>query len=218
MHLGVAADDQNDQDAGQKHAPGGGVTGIGEQRREQKRRDDREIEQNGSAGRGGEPAIGVEDAGKQRLNRDKREIGTGDAGQRDGEIEADRIVGKTRREQADDFRRKKQSERERDEVENDQRSGDLVGEELCGRQARLLESARISRHEGGSEGAFGEDGAEMVGQPEGDEEGVGHRSGAEDRGHDHVTNEAGEARDEREAADSGDTSDHVVLESRRTTL
>ena len=178
----------------------------------------REIEQDGSAGRGGEAAIGVEDAGKQRLDRDESEIGTGDAGQRDGEIEADRIVGEARREQTDDLWREEQSERERDEVEHDQRSGDLVGEELRRRQTSLLEGARISRHEGRGEGTFGEDGAEMVGQPESDEEGIGHRPGAEDRGHDHVADEAGEARDEREPANGGDASDHLVLEARRTTL
>jgi hypothetical protein len=88
------------------------------------------------------------------------------------------------------------------------------------RSKRIGSSERpgASRHEGGSEGALGEDGAEMVGKPESDEEGVGDRPGAQDRGHDHVADEAREARDERKPANGGDTSDHLVLEARRTTL
>ncbi len=74
--------------------------------------------------------------------------------------------------------------------------------------ALLLERARVSRHEGGVERAFGEDGAEMVGQAEGDEKGVGHGPGAEHGGHDHVAQEAGEAGDEREPANGGDAPDH----------
>jgi hypothetical protein len=61
------------------------------------------------------------------------------------------------------------------------------------RLARLLQRARIGRHEGGGEGPFGEDGAEMVRQAEGDEESVGDRSGAENGSHDHIADEASEA-------------------------
>ena len=47
---------------------------------------------------------------------------------------------------------------------------------------------------------------------------IRHRPGAEDCRHDHVADKAGEARDEREPANGGDASDHLVLEARRTTL
>ena len=169
---------------------------------------DRQVEQNRRAGRGGEAIIGIEDAGEQRLDRHEREIGEGDAGQRHGEIEADRIVGETRREQADHLWREHQRKRQQHEIDGDQRRGDLVGEQLGGGKPGLLQGARIGRNEGRGKGAFGEDGAEMVGQPEGDEEGVGQRPGAQHRGHDHVANEAGEAGDEGEPADRGDASDH----------
>ena len=86
---------------------------------------------------------------------------------------------------------------------------DLVGEQLGGGEPRLLQRARIGRHEGRGERPLGEDGAEMVGQPEGDEEGVGHRAGAEHRRHDHVADEAGQARDQGQSADRGDAPDHA---------
>src|SRR6185437_11658178 len=54
------------------------------------------------------------------------------------------------------------------------------------------------------EGALGEQRAEIVGQPEGDEEGVGHRSGTEQRRRQQIAREAEKAADQRQAADRGD--------------
>ena len=74
--------------------------------------------------------------------------------------------------------------------------------------AALLADAGIGRHERRVERAFGEDRAEMIGQPQRHEEGVGDRSGAEHgRQHD-VARKAGDAREQREAADGEDASDH----------
>ena len=83
--------------------------------------------------------------------------------------------------------------REQHEIYDYQRGGDLVGEQFSGGEPGLLQGARIGRHESGGERALGEDGAEMVGQPEGDEECVGHRARAQHRRHNHVADEAGEA-------------------------
>ena len=52
---------------------------------------------------------------------------------------------------------------------------------LAGIRPALLADARIGRDEGGVERALGEDRAEMVGQPQGDEKGVGDRPGAKHR-------------------------------------
>ena len=103
---------------------------------------------------------------------------------------------------------KQERERKQHEVDGDECRGDAVGEEFGRVDASLLEDARIGRHEGGGEGALGEDGAEMVGQAEGDEEGVGHGACAEHRGHDHVADEARDAGDERLPTDGGDALDH----------
>ena len=174
MRLGVDADDEGNDHARGEHAPGGGVARVREKRREQQRGDDRQIEQDGRARRGGKPIIGIEDAGEQRLDRYQREIGEGDAGERHGEIVADRIVGETRRQQADHLRGEDERKRQQHEIDGDQRRGDLIGEQFGGGEPGLLQGARIGGNEGRGKCAFGEDGAEMVGQPEGDEEGVGH--------------------------------------------
>ena len=51
----------------------------------------------------------------------------------------------------------------------------------------------------------------MVRQPEGDEEGVGDRPGAEDRRQHDVAQKAGQAREQRIAADGENPLDHCCL-------
>ena len=82
-----------------------------------------------------------------------------------------------------------------------QQREDPVGEQPGARWPALLADARIGRHEGGVEGALGENGAEMVGQPEGDKKGVGHRTGAEDRRQHDIADKAGDPRQQRQTAD-----------------
>ncbi len=65
----------------------------------------------------------------------------------------------------------------------------------------LLADAGIGRNEGGVEGAFGENGAEMVRQPQRDKEGVGRRPGAEDSGEHDVAHKSGDPRQQRQPAD-----------------
>ena len=65
----------------------------------------------------------------------------------------------------------------------------------------LLANTRISRDEGGIEGAFRENCAEMVRQAQRDKKGVGNRPGPEDCGQNNVANEAGDTREERKTAD-----------------
>ena len=77
--------------------------------------------------------------------------------------------------------------------------------------AALLADARIGRHERRRERALGEDRAEMIGQPERDEERIRDRPGAEHRRHHDVAQEAGDARQERQAADGQDAVDHPSL-------
>ena len=79
------------------------------------------------------------------------------------------------------------------------------------RGSALAADVRIGRHEGGVEGALGEDRAEMIGQPKRDEERVRDRPGAQDRRQHDVARKAGEAREQREAADGEDASEHAPL-------
>src|SRR3954469_15661113 len=69
----------------------------------------------------------------------------------------------------------------------------------------------IGRHEGGVEGALGEDRAKMIGQPERDKECVRDRTGAKNRGEHDVARESGQSRKQRITANSEDASEHAML-------
>ena len=70
---------------------------------------------------------------------------------------------------------------------------------------------RIGRHERRIEGAFGEDRAEVIGQPQRHEKRVRHRPGPEYRRQHDVARKAGQPRKERIAADGEDTTEHAPL-------
>ena len=143
----------------------------------------------------------VEDAAPQRHQRDEKKVGECDPRQIDGQRELLRLARKPGGEQRDHLRREYERERKQQHLRRDQEREDAVAEELRRRRTALGANARIGRNEGGIERAFGKNGAEMIGQPEGDKEGIGDRPGAEDcREHD-VAHEAGQAREQRKAAD-----------------
>ena len=106
-------------------------------------------------------------------------------------------------------------EREQHDLGRQHQREDAVGEQAHRGNAVLLADARIGRHESGVEGAFGEDRAEMIGQPQRDEEGVRDRPGAQHRGEHDVAHEAGEARQQRQAADGRDPADHAAVAGSR---
>ena len=92
-----------------------------------------------------------------------------------------------------------------------QQREDAVGEQLRRRLAALAMDMGIGRHEGGVEGAFGEDRAEMIGQPQRDEKRVGHGPRAEDRREHDVARKTGQPRKQRIAADGEDAPEHAPL-------
>jgi len=94
------------------------------------------------------------------------------------------------------------------ELRDHHQGQELLGEHERARAPALDGQAREHRHEGGVERALGQQGAEMVGQPEGDEEGVRDRPGAQQRGGDDVADEAEHAADQRQAADRQDVAQH----------
>ncbi len=115
----------------------------------------------------------------------------------------------------DHRRREQQRQRQQHDLAGQQQREDAVGEQLSPRGAALLADARIGRNKGGIEGAFGENGAEMIRQPESHEKGVGRRPCAEDRGQHDVTDKTGDPRQQRQAADREDSLDHGERASRR---
>ena len=91
-----------------------------------------------------------------------------------------------------------------------QQREDAVGEQ-SGRRFALAVQMRIGRHEGGVEGALGEDRAKMIGQPQRHEERVRHRPRAENRGEHDVARKSGQPREQRVTADGEDASEHAPL-------
>ena len=205
---GVGGEQRHLEAAGDEHAPGRRVTRGRKEERQRERRDHREVEQDRRRRGRRKAAERIEDAAVERHQRDQQQIGKGDARELDREREALAVVREARRQHRDHRRREDQRDREQHRLHDEQQREDAVGEQLRRVGAGLLADARIGGHEGGVERAFGEDRAEMIGQPQRHEEGVGDRARAEDgRQHD-VAHKAGDARQQREAADREDASDH----------
>ena len=97
-----------------------------------------------------------------------------------------------------------------------QQREDAVGEQPRRRRAALTADMGIGRNECRIEGAFGEDGAKMIGQPQRHEERVRHRPGTEDRGQHDVAREARDPREKRIAADGEDAPEHEPFLSYET--
>ena len=84
------------------------------------------------------------------------------------------VLGKARRQDAHGLRHEEPGDHEQDQLEAEQQREDAVGEQLRRGLALFAMDMRIGRHERGVERAFGEDGAEMIGQPQRHEERVRH--------------------------------------------
>ena len=166
--------------------------------------DHREIEEDRGGSGGSEARERVENAAIEGHERDKQEIWKGDPRELDRQREAAGIGGKSRRQQRDHGGRENERNRQQDHLAREQQREHAIGEASCGIGAALLANARIGGHEGGIEGTFGEDGAEMVGQPQRDEKGIGNRAGAEHGGQHDIARKAGDTRQSRQAADGED--------------
>ncbi len=205
---GIAHHQRQLEAARDQHAPGGRVTGAGEQPGAGERPDHRHVEQDRRRGRRREALAGVEDAAVERDHRHQQQIRKGDPREFHGERKPARVLGETRRQQRNHPRHERERDDQQHHLARDQKCEDAVREQAHHVGALLLADARIGRHEGGIEGALGEDGPEMVGQSQRDEKRVGNRAGAEHGGEHDVANKAGEARDEGQAADGQDALDH----------
>ena len=161
--------------------------------------DHHDVHQDRRRGGQGEAAERVEDAGEERGQRDEDDVGEGDAAVLDREREA-LVAGEARRHGEDEPGHGDlpgDGEEEEDEAE----AGEGVAGEALGVLA-ALELLGEERDEGEVEGALGEEAAEHVRQREGDQEGLRHRAGAEERRHDDVAGEAEDARDEGPGSDA----------------
>ncbi len=184
------------------------MAGARKQRDQCERCHHRDVKQDRRGGSGGKAMHRVEDAAPQRDQRDEKKIGESDPRQRHRERELLRLARKARRQHLDHLRREDQRQRQQHDLRREQQREDTVAETARRFRPALGANARIGRNEGGVECALGENGAEMVRQPEGDKERIGHRPGAEDRGKHDVTHKACQARQQRVAADGENLFDH----------
>ena len=157
------------------------MPGGREEHGDRERRHHREVEQDRRGGRRGEAAERVEDAAVERHQRDQQQIGKRDARELDRERKAAGVVGEARRQQSITPGVNSSATASSTTWLANSSVKMRSANSAAGSTAVLLANARIGRHEGGVERAFGEDRAEMIGQPQRDEERVRDRARAEHR-------------------------------------
>ena len=205
---GIAGNQKKFEHSGNQNAPSGGVAGGGEKRGDAQRHHQRHIQQDRRGGGGGETLQRIEDAAIERDQGNQQQIGECDAGKFDGERIAHRVIDEARRQKVDDGGREQQRPAEQQDLAGQQQRQDTVGKQPGPLRPVLLADAGIGRHEGGVERALGENRAEMVGQAQRHEKGVGHRSRAQDRRQNDVADKAGHPRKQGKTADRENALNH----------
>ena len=209
----IAREQEILQEARDQHAPGRGLARSRKERRERERHHHREIEEDRGGRGAGKAMHHVEHAAIERHQRDQEEIRECDAGELDREIALALFVAEPGRQQAHHLRHEGPGDDQQDDLRDEQQREDAVGKQPCRLLPFLPMDMRIGRHEGGVECALGENGAEMVGKAEGDEEGVCDGTGAQDRREHDIACETGQPRKQGIAADSKNAPKHGPLSS-----
>jgi hypothetical protein len=133
----------------------------------------------------------VEHAAVQRHQRDQQQIRKRDPRQGDRKFAPDRIIGKSRRQNADHLRHEQPRDGEQHHLRQQQQREDAVGEQPRPLRTAFAIDVGVGRHECRVERAFREDRPEVIGQAKRHEKRVRHRSGTEDRRQHDVAREAG---------------------------
>ena len=153
----------------------------------------------------------VEHAAIQRHQRDQQQIRKRDPRQRNRQFAARRIVLEPRRENGDHLRHEPPAPATSRTICAASSSVKMRSANSLRRGFALAVQMRIGRNEGGVEGALGEDGAKMIGQPQRHEKRVRHGAGAENGGEHDVARKSGQPREQRITADGEDASEHAPL-------
>jgi hypothetical protein len=161
----------------------------------------------------GEAVDGVQHAAVERGQRDEQQVGKGDAPELDGHRERRRLVAHAGGQHGHHPGHGEDQQRGERHQHQQQRGLGLSRENHRLGPTAALQFAREQRHEGGREGALGEQAAEEVGKLEGDEEGVRHGARAQHRRQHDVAHEAHNATEQRESADrrNGPRETHALL-------
>ncbi len=204
----IARDQQELKNTGNENAPCRRVTGGRKESRKRQRNNQRQVKQDRRGSGCSEPLQRIEDPAVERHQRHQQQIGKCDAGQFDSERETAGVVREAGRQYLDHRRREQQRNRKQNNLARKQQGEDAVREYSGAGGSAAFPYARISGDERSVERPFGEYGAEVVGQSQSHEEGVGHGPGAENGGQDDIAGKAGRTREEREAADSQNPINH----------
>ncbi len=169
----------------------------------QGRRDHGHVQQDGGEGRHGEAAEGIQGRPRHGHQGDEEQVGEGDPHQIGGQGHLLRLASPARAEDRYQHRCPHHAQ-EGHTGKNRQQKPAHRRQQLAQLRGRaLIPVLGEHRNEGGREGALAEQPAEEVGQPEGDEEGVGGHAGAKHPGQDHVPDEAQDPGDQGHAPDGG---------------
>ena len=159
--------------------------------------DHREVQDDGREGRRGEMPERIEDPHAEGDERDEEDVGEHEPGKEDGEVVLGGRLDETGRHDRHDERGEEDAqERNDDEDDRQGREGDV-------RQFQRLLAGFVPQvfgedgDEGDGQRPLGEEPPEEVRDPEGDEEGVGRETRAEEAGHDHVPDKAEDAGEHR---------------------
>ena len=149
----------------------------------------------------GEAVDGVEQAALKGRQRDEDEVGEGDAGELHRQPEMRGVGAEAGRHHVQDGGREDLAQDQEDDERGEQAREGILGEAHRGDAPFLCDHAGEEGHEGGAEGAFGEERAEQVGQAQRHEESVAGGAGAERRCGQDFAHEAQHAADHGVAAD-----------------
>ena len=169
-------------------------------RDEDRRADDREIENHRRERGNREPAIHVEHPAGERDQRDEEHVGEHDADQLPGELDLAGRASEPAREEIDEPRRREDAH-DRDRQQNEREQSADLAEELPSRVVAALAAAlREDRHERLRKRTLGEQAAEDIRQPERSLEGVHLQPGTEDNRLQALARETRDAREQRHRA------------------
>ncbi len=167
-----------------------------------RREDEREVEQHRGEGGNGELAPQVQDACRQGYQRNQQDVREHPAREGDGNLEGRGVVAQAAGDQVDQVGSADDPGKRDQQQGPEEDSPDRVDNSLG---AGRVGGASLSqdRNEGLGERTFGKQAAQQVGQAEGHEEGVRHRTGAERGRNQRLADQPGDAGHESKAADRG---------------
>ena len=142
----------------------------------------------------GKALPGVEHASRQSDHRHEGNVGEHPAGHDDCGLKTPGLLLQATGHSPDQQRRRQHPEQTGQGQHPGQDSGNPVDQQVGGSITLLLLARRQHRHKGLAKSAFCKQPAKQVGDAKGDIEGVGHGTGAKQRGHQQLARQSGDAR------------------------